>query len=204
MIASARRRRRVAGRRRFGERITAGLALNDGPTMLAGAIPAAALALLVQALDGLARVAIRPGATAADRPAPDPPMLIDPPPDTPTLLLEAPTVIDVEASGFGKGSYPIEVGFVLPDGRGDCMLIRPGPQWRHWDVAAERLHHISRALLEERGRPARDVAERLNAQLARTHRLHRRLGARLHVAVDLCTRPPAARRRTASTTCSGS
>ena len=93
-------------------------------------------------------------------------MLIDPPPDTPTLLLEAPTVIDVEASGFGKGSYPIEVGFVLPDGRGDCMLIRPGPQWRHWDVAAERLHHISRALLEERGRPARDVAERLNAQLA--------------------------------------
>ncbi len=32
----------------FGERITAGLALNDGTTMLAGAIPAAALALLVQ------------------------------------------------------------------------------------------------------------------------------------------------------------
>ena len=42
----------------FGERITAGLALNDGATMLAGAIPAAALALLVQALfDGLARLA---------------------------------------------------------------------------------------------------------------------------------------------------
>ena len=39
----------------FGERITAGLALNDGPTMLAGAIPAAVLALLVQfALDGVA------------------------------------------------------------------------------------------------------------------------------------------------------
>ncbi len=42
----------------FGERITAGLALNDGATMLAGAIPAAGLALLVQALfDGLARLA---------------------------------------------------------------------------------------------------------------------------------------------------
>ena len=27
-----------------------------------------------------------------------------------------PIVIDVEASGFGKGSYPIEVGVVLPDG----------------------------------------------------------------------------------------
>ncbi len=42
----------------FGERITAGLALNDGTTMLAGAIPAAALALIVQlAFDGLARAA---------------------------------------------------------------------------------------------------------------------------------------------------
>ena len=42
----------------FGERITAGLALNDGTTMLAGAIPAAALALVVQLLfDGLARAA---------------------------------------------------------------------------------------------------------------------------------------------------
>ncbi len=41
----------------FGERITAGLALNDGPTMLAGAIPAAALALIVQfGFDGLARL----------------------------------------------------------------------------------------------------------------------------------------------------
>ncbi len=36
----------------FGERITAGLALNDGATMLAGAVPAAVLALIVQfALD---------------------------------------------------------------------------------------------------------------------------------------------------------
>jgi osmoprotectant transport system permease protein len=33
----------------FGERIVAGLAVNDSSTMLAGALPAAALALLVQA-----------------------------------------------------------------------------------------------------------------------------------------------------------
>ena len=40
----------------FGERITAGLALNDGATMLAGALPAAGLALLAQwGLDALAR-----------------------------------------------------------------------------------------------------------------------------------------------------
>ena len=32
----------------FGERITAGLALNDGPTLLAGAVPAAVLALAMQ------------------------------------------------------------------------------------------------------------------------------------------------------------
>ncbi len=42
----------------FGERITAGLALNDGATMLAGAVPAAVLALVVQvAFDGLAWLA---------------------------------------------------------------------------------------------------------------------------------------------------
>jgi osmoprotectant transport system permease protein len=42
----------------FGERITAGLALNDGTTMLAGAIPAAALALVVQfGFEALAKLA---------------------------------------------------------------------------------------------------------------------------------------------------
>ena len=29
---------------------------------------------------------------------------------------EAPAVLDIEASGFGRGSYPIEVGFVLANG----------------------------------------------------------------------------------------
>ena len=42
----------------FGERITAGLALNDAPTMLAGAVPAAVLALVMQfGFDGLAWLA---------------------------------------------------------------------------------------------------------------------------------------------------
>lgn len=46
----------------FGERIIAGLALNDGATMLAGAIPAAALALVVQAaFDAIARRVDRAG-----------------------------------------------------------------------------------------------------------------------------------------------
>ena len=38
----------------FGERITAGLALNDGAMLVAGALPAAALALLVQGAFALA------------------------------------------------------------------------------------------------------------------------------------------------------
>ena len=27
-----------------------------------------------------------------------------------------PAVLDIEASGFGRDSFPVEVGFVLPDG----------------------------------------------------------------------------------------
>ncbi len=77
----------------------------------------------------------------------------------------APIVIDFEASGFGRGSYPIEVGFVMPDGRGDCMLIRPAADWQHWDPAAEALHHISREALARFGRPVTDVVDRLESQL---------------------------------------
>ncbi|HWA36538.1 MAG TPA: ABC transporter permease, partial [Burkholderiales bacterium] len=42
----------------FGERISQGLALNDGTVLLAGAVPAAALALLVHALFELAERAL--------------------------------------------------------------------------------------------------------------------------------------------------
>jgi osmoprotectant transport system permease protein len=44
----------------YGERIASGLALNDNVTLLAGAIPAAALALLVQALFELAEKRLVP------------------------------------------------------------------------------------------------------------------------------------------------
>lgn len=82
---------------------------------------------------------------------------------TPAAL---PCVLDIEASGFGRGSYPIEVGFVLPDGSAYCSLIRPDVSWTHWDCAAERLHGISRALLQRRGRSTAEVASALNARLA--------------------------------------
>ena len=46
----------------FGERIASGLALNDNAMLLAGAIPAAVLALLVQTLfDGVERYGLSPG-----------------------------------------------------------------------------------------------------------------------------------------------
>jgi osmoprotectant transport system permease protein len=43
----------------YGERIASGLALNDNATLLAGAIPAAALALLVQGLFELSERRLR-------------------------------------------------------------------------------------------------------------------------------------------------
>jgi hypothetical protein len=76
-----------------------------------------------------------------------------------------PTIIDVEASGFGAGSYPIEVGFVLPDGKAFCTLIRPEPDWTRWDCSSEQVHRIPRHILGERGRTVQDVASTLNSVL---------------------------------------
>ena len=76
-----------------------------------------------------------------------------------------PAVLDIEASGFGRGSYPIEVGYVLPDGASYCALIRPAAHWTHWDPAAEQIHHITRDTLLRHGRSAHDVARQLNERL---------------------------------------
>jgi len=83
----------------------------------------------------------------------------------PVLPERAPIIIDVEASGFGPGSYPIEVGIVLPDGTPHCFLITPERSWTSWDPAAEADHGIQRDTLERYGQPAHDVAWRLNALL---------------------------------------
>lgn len=77
-----------------------------------------------------------------------------------------PCILDIEASGFGRGSYPIEVGFVLPDGTAYCTLILPETDWTHWDDDAERVHGISRSLLHRHGRSAAEVAGELNQRLA--------------------------------------
>jgi hypothetical protein len=74
-------------------------------------------------------------------------------------------VIDIEASGLGRHSYPIEVGYVSENGQAWCTLIRPAQDWVHWDPDAERLHGITRRALLQHGRPVREVAQRLNDDL---------------------------------------
>ncbi|MFN3886594.1 MAG: hypothetical protein ACK4MG_06500 [Aquabacterium sp.] len=76
-----------------------------------------------------------------------------------------PPVIDIEASGFGHGSYPIEVGFVLPDGQAWCSLIRPEADWQHWDDAAASMHGITREQLWCHGRSPATVCDTLNQRL---------------------------------------
>ncbi len=80
--------------------------------------------------------------------------------------MQLPAILDIEASGFGRGSYPIEVGLVAADGALFCALVRPEPDWLHWDDEAEALHGISRELLLSHGRPARWLAEQINQRLA--------------------------------------
>lgn len=74
-------------------------------------------------------------------------------------------VLDVEASGFGPQSYPIEVGWALADGRVGCVLVRPAPAWTFWDPEAERVHGIRRDVLERYGHAPSEVARRLNVEL---------------------------------------
>lgn len=75
---------------------------------------------------------------------------------------KTPIIIDVEASGFGNGSYPIEVGVALDDDTKYCALILPADEWEHWDDDAEKVHRIARDILETHGKPIPEVAEHLN------------------------------------------
>ena len=77
-----------------------------------------------------------------------------------------PIMLDVEASGFGRGSYPIEIGLAFPDGTSVAYLLRPEADWIHWDESAEQVHGLPRAKLLAEGRSVLEVAALLNAQLA--------------------------------------
>lgn len=76
------------------------------------------------------------------------------------------STLDIEASGFGRHGYPIEVGFVRDDGQSWCTLIQPQPGWTHWDPQAAGLHGITREALLQHGRTADVVCRKLNEDLA--------------------------------------
>ena len=80
-------------------------------------------------------------------------------------MFAIPIIIDVEASCFGAGSYPIEVGVAMPEGSDYCSLIRPEAGWSRWDEDSEKVHGITRDILQRYGKPAEDVARQLNELL---------------------------------------
>ncbi|MEG0869223.1 MAG: hypothetical protein RSG77_19585 [Hafnia sp.] len=69
--------------------------------------------------------------------------------------------IDIESSGLGDGSYPIEVGVAMPDGNFE-MLIQPVEKWTYWNSKSQKVHGISRNDLKKHGRPAAEVAAKMN------------------------------------------
>lgn len=79
--------------------------------------------------------------------------------------MNPPIIVDIEASGFGKNSYPIEVGFIDESLNTWCALIKPEEDWHHWDSEAEGMHFISRDCLLKHGKSAKLVAQTLNDQL---------------------------------------
>lgn len=91
--------------------------------------------------------------------------------ERPIITSKVPHIIDIEASGFGPDSYPIEVGVVSADGQKFCRLITPLPDWQHWSDEAEALHHISMDVLLEFGDDARLVCQQLN-QFCQGQRLY--------------------------------
>jgi hypothetical protein len=81
---------------------------------------------------------------------------------------EFPCFIDIEASGFGPRSYPIEVAWSDESGEIHRCLIDPTPvpEWDFWSDDAERVHGIDRERLRRNGWPPDYVATRLEEALA--------------------------------------
>lgn len=62
--------------------------------------------------------------------------------------------LDIEASGFGPGSWPVEIGWAFPFDRkrNGSVLVRPIPAWTHWDMTSQsNCHGLSRDFLEKEG-----------------------------------------------------
>jgi hypothetical protein len=94
-----------------------------------------------------------------DRPAPTLP------PDAPDG--EGVAFIDVEASGLGPYSWPIEVGWGFHGREPRAVLVRPADSWsmQAWEKGAEAMHRIDPGRLLAQGRTPHEVALGLNAAL---------------------------------------
>ena len=83
------------------------------------------------------------------------------------------TILDVEASALGAGSFPIEVGVALvrgpsqPIGVG-AKLIRPTKEWLDtgvWSKLSEAVHGIPLERVQREGEPVEEVCDWLNGLL---------------------------------------
>ncbi len=71
-------------------------------------------------------------------------------------------VLDVEASGLGSDSYPIEIGVVMASGQKYQALIKPVSGWTQWTEEAYAMHGIDRQMLQTRGLSVHVVCAELN------------------------------------------
>lgn len=76
--------------------------------------------------------------------------------------------IDLEASGLGSKSWPIEIGWAFADWPVRSMLIKPADSWSlsAWEKSAEELHGIPPDKLIREGTPVLEAALVLNAAFA--------------------------------------
>lgn len=75
--------------------------------------------------------------------------------------------LDLEASGLGQASWPIEAGWCFLTGKPSAMLIAPHEDWPDaaWDPAAEDLHGIDLKKLQRSGKPVGEVCNAMNEAL---------------------------------------
>ena len=83
-------------------------------------------------------------------------------------MRRTPAILDVEASGLGLDSDPVEAGIaVLGADVSWLALIRPEPEWLdgEWDEVAAELHGLTRTEILKSGRPADQGARELWARI---------------------------------------
>jgi len=75
--------------------------------------------------------------------------------------------IDIEASGLGGKTYPIEVGWATCDLASTCYLVRPAKLWDDWlwMPESEKIHNIHRDVCVREGHDVVEVAHAVNAAM---------------------------------------